>query len=119
MVYTGSQVDIASIITPPAGNNPEYLPLVSSIGLVIFDRDTYLAQHASLQQNSSPSLGNTPPDPFTDTDLNYSLAGITTSVNPPVGSTIAQDKFIEENWIDKNGTALMISPFNGSLIKAK
>jgi hypothetical protein len=49
--------------------------------------------------------------------LNYSLTGATAA--PTAGSTQAQDKFIEESWIDQNGTAYLVSPFNGSLIKAK
>ena len=37
----------------------------------------------------------------------------------PIYETSYADKFIEENWIDQNGTALLVNPFNGSLIKAK
>ncbi len=36
----------------------------------------------------------------------------------PNGSQAA-DKFIEEAWIDKNGTAFLINPTSGALIQAK
>jgi hypothetical protein len=55
---------------------------------------------------------------FSDTDLNYTIA------NPPPAAPLvdgyaAQDKFIEEAWIDKNGTAFLINPTSGALIQAK
>jgi prepilin-type N-terminal cleavage/methylation domain-containing protein len=122
-----SDYDIASNLqyTPPVGSSvPKNLPLVSSVGLVIFDHDAYLAQHASLQVQSGGStitLGNPTPDPFNDNDMDYYLYTPASYPNPVITWTAytIQDKFIEENWIDKNGTALMVSPFNGSLIKAK
>jgi len=122
MYYGASATDIASNVSPPVG---QYLPLVSSVGLVIFDHDAYLAQHASLQVQSGGStikLGNpTAPDPFNDNDMNYYLYTSSSYPSPanPWTTYGAQDKFIEEHWIDQNGTALMVSPFNGSLIKAK
>jgi prepilin-type N-terminal cleavage/methylation domain-containing protein len=114
MLYSASSTaDLASNVPPNPGNVP--LPLTSSVGLVIFDHDAYLTQHASLKI-SSGTIGST--GVFTDIDMNYNL--YTQQYYPsPVPQPRPDDKFIEENWIDKNGTALMVSPFNGSLIKAK
>jgi prepilin-type N-terminal cleavage/methylation domain-containing protein len=117
-----SATDFGSNLTAPgAGKNPAYLPLMSSVGLVVYDHDKYLNQHATLQvanNSSSPPTQATIGDgaQFTDLDMDYSLVG----ASPPGGnSAFAQDKFIEESWIDQNGTAYLVSPFNGSLIKAK
>jgi len=103
--------DLASNIPP---NGSQNLPLISSVGFVVFDHDAYISQHATQQVAgvSAPSG-----DAFTDQDLNINLQPPVTAV--PVKTTPAQDKFIEENWIDQNGTAWIVSPFNGSLIKAK
>ncbi len=114
--------DFGSIVAPPgAGKTPTYLPLMSSVGLVVFDHDKYLNQHATAQvanNSSSPPTQATIGDgaQFTDIDMDYSLVG---AGAPPNGGAQAQDKFIEESWIDQNGTAFLVSPFNGSLIKAK
>jgi hypothetical protein len=113
----GPYYDLGSLALSPSAQ--QSLALTSSVGLVVFDHDAYLAQHASLVQQSGPPLGNTPPDPFTDLDMNYTLTPNGSSSNPGINSILAQDKFIEENWIDKNGVALMVNPVNGSLIKAK
>lgn len=108
--------DTASTFTPTPG--PANVPLTSSVGLVIYDHDAYINQHAT-GSSGGASLGST--SQFSDSDMILSLA------NPPVGSPPANppnsgpaaDKFLEEQWIDQNGTALLVSPFNGSLIKAK
>jgi hypothetical protein len=115
-------VDLGSQVNNSRGGTPAQVPLISSVGLVVYDHDAYLNQHATLQvaNNSvSPPTQITIGDgsQFTDLDLNYSLTGATAA--PTAGSTQAQDKFIEESWIDQNGTAYLVSPFNGSLIKAK
>ena len=56
---------------------------------------------------------------FADLDLNYSLSEPPPTSALTTGSLAVQDKYIEESWIDQNGTAFLVSPFNGSLIKAK
>jgi prepilin-type N-terminal cleavage/methylation domain-containing protein len=116
-----SSIDFGSNLTPTAGKTPTYLPLMSSVGLVVYDHDKYLNQHATLQvanNSASPPTQTTIGDgaQFTDLDMDYSLVGAAAPTN---GGTQAQDKFIEESWIDQNGTAFLVSPFNGSLIKAK
>jgi prepilin-type N-terminal cleavage/methylation domain-containing protein len=121
MVYSGTPYDIASDVSVPAGSGPpNQIPLVSSVGLVVFDHDAYLTQHASLTINFSGSpkaIGDGLA--FTDYDMDYVLYTNPSSPTTPSYQANPDDKFIEENWIDKNGTALMVSPFNGSLIKAK
>jgi Tfp pilus assembly protein FimT len=120
-----NDLDLASIATPPAGPgaNPTTLPLTSSPGLIVFDHDVYATQHCSMQVmdfKNNPPTQTTIGDgaQFSDTDLNYTIA------NPPPAAPLvdgyaAQDKFIEEAWIDKNGTAFLINPTSGALIQAK
>jgi prepilin-type N-terminal cleavage/methylation domain-containing protein len=114
MTYPTSAIgpfyDFASLAPPTSPT--QTLTLVSSVALVVFDEDAYLTQHAS-----SPTTPNGDGAPFNDTDMNDTI--LPAGANPLVGSAPAQDKFIEENWIDENGIALMISPSNGSLIRAK
>jgi hypothetical protein len=68
-------------------------------------------------------------DPSSDMDMNYyipwrSSADATfqslpmTYPGPPYASQPA-NKFCEESWIDQNGTAFLVNPANGSLIKGK
>jgi hypothetical protein len=110
--------DFGSDVVPPGGTTPPYFPMLSSIGLVIFDHNIYLTQHASMSIN----VGGTPTlegsgNPFNDFDMNDNFPGSPYSSSPT--AVQATDKFIEEHWLDQNGTALMVSPFNGSLIRAK
>jgi Tfp pilus assembly protein FimT len=104
--------DLGSIASPVFPSTPQYLPLMSSVGLVIFDHDAYLTQHVA--PTTLVPIANTVQ--FADPDLEISLNG---AGAPALGSVQAADKFIEENWIDKNGTAFLVNPFNGSLMKAK
>ena len=58
--------------------------------------------------------------PFDDGDMNPTLnntANMQFQALPL--ATQAADKFIEEAWIDKNGTAFLINPTSGALIQAK
>jgi hypothetical protein len=121
MVYSpGSPSDIASNVNVPTGATPTQIPLMSSVGLVIYDHDAYLAQHASLTINSRGTPTNIGTGAaFNDLDMNYYLYTNINAPTSPLYQSHLDDKFIEENWIDQNGTALMINPANGSLIKAK
>jgi type II secretory pathway pseudopilin PulG len=116
-------IDLASNVYPPAMNSPYppiHLPLMSSVGLVVYDHDAYLAQHATMQVNvggTATNIGNNPPDQFTDWDMNYTL--YTAAYPSGVYQSSAADKFIEESWIDQNGTAFLVSPNSGTLLKAK
>ena len=104
--------DTASMFTPVVATN--YAPLTSSVGLVVYDHDAYLNQHAT----SQTGLGDG--SQFNDSDMILSLNNPPVSSPPSASNTgPAADKFLEEQWIDQNGTALLVSPFNGSLIKAK
>jgi prepilin-type N-terminal cleavage/methylation domain-containing protein len=109
--------DTASTFAPTAG--PANVPLTSSVGLIIYDHDAYINQHAT-GSSGGASLGTGAQ--FSDSDMILSLQP-TGPVGSPIGvppnSGPAADKFLEEQWIDQNGTALLVSPFNGSLIKAK
>jgi type II secretory pathway pseudopilin PulG len=98
----GSNISVAS----------QHIPLISSVGLVVYDRDAYLNQHAS-------ATALVPGDglQFTDWDMNYTL--YTAAYPGGVPQPSAADKFIEESWIDQNGTAMLVSPNSGSLLKAK
>jgi len=111
---SSSSYDFGSNVPITAGSTPPTFPLISSVGLVVFDSDTYLNQHAN---STSKVPANNPPDQFTNWDMNYSLPNSTIS-SPPTAAQAA-DKFLEESWIDQNGTAYLVSPFNGSLIRAK
>ncbi len=51
--------------------------------------------------------------------MNYSLTTAPSEAIRLPTSGVVEDKFIEEHWIDQNGIALMVNPFNGSLIRAK
>ncbi len=114
--YGGPYYDLGSLALSPSAQ--QSLALTSSVGLVVFDEDAYLTQHASMQVNGSPpTIGDG--SPFSNLDMNYTLTPNASSINPSPGTTFPADKFIEENWIDKNGVALMVNPVNGSLIKAK
>ncbi|MGD0389436.1 MAG: prepilin-type N-terminal cleavage/methylation domain-containing protein [Tepidisphaeraceae bacterium] len=105
--------DIASNVPPPAGSsNPSVFPLWSSVGLVVYDHDAYLNQHATAT-TLVPGDGLQ----FTDWDMNYYL--YTAAYPGGVPQPSAADKFIEESWIDQNGTALLVSPNSGSLLKGK
>jgi prepilin-type N-terminal cleavage/methylation domain-containing protein len=95
-----------------AGSTPAAVPLTSSVGLVVFDHDAYINQHA----NATAVVTTADGAQFNDFDMNYIITGAPTGAAPLVNSG---DKFLEEQWIDQNGTALLVSPFNGSLIKAK
>jgi type II secretory pathway pseudopilin PulG len=113
----GGGSDMGSNVTPNAGN--ALLPLTSSVGLVVFDEDAYRAQHAYLTVNASgtaTTIGDGAQ--FNDWDMNYYFFTAASPTNP-IYETSYADKFIEENWIDQNGIALLVNPFNGSLIKAK
>jgi prepilin-type N-terminal cleavage/methylation domain-containing protein len=121
--------DTASTYTP-GGGSPPVVPLLSSVGLVIYDHDTYLNQHATMQvtvAGAATTIGDGAQ--FDDSDMIASLLPTSTWVTnppqqspptaPPPGNGFAAHKFCEESWIDQNGTAMLVSPFNGSLIKAK
>lgn len=99
--------DLASLMNPAAAPpnppSPVVYPLTSQLALLFYDRDAFLNQKST--NTSSPG------DPFTDIDLEYQLPGQTL---PP-----AADKADEETWLDANGTAVLVSPNNGSLINAK
>ncbi len=116
--------DLASNYVPPATSSPTAIPLYSSPGLVLFDLDSYHTQHATMQVmdvSQSPSVQTSIGDgqAFNDWDLNYFVSSSDPVVTTPPSSAQQQDKFIEEAWIDKNGTAFMITPSGGSLIQAK
>jgi type II secretory pathway pseudopilin PulG len=84
--------------SPPASG---LYPLISQVALVFYDRDAFL--------NQKSQAG----DSFTDQDLQYQLPSQSgTNVTPA-------DKADEETWLDQNGTAVLVSPNNGSLINAK
>ena len=65
-----------------------------------------------MAEEGVPLLINDPEDPRLATRNERAAGG------PPVTDALLVP-LIEENWIDQNGTALIVSPFNGSLIKAK
>jgi prepilin-type N-terminal cleavage/methylation domain-containing protein len=121
MAYVpGSTSDIASNVNVVSPGTPSQIPLMSSVGLVIYDHDAYLAQHASMTVKSAGTPTNIGSGaPFNDFDMNYYLYTNPNSPTTASYQTRFDDKFIEENWIDQNGTALMINPSNGSLIRAK
>ncbi|HEX4053089.1 MAG TPA: prepilin-type N-terminal cleavage/methylation domain-containing protein [Tepidisphaeraceae bacterium] len=111
---SGPYYDLGSLAASPNAQQPLYL--TSSVGLVIFDHDAYIAQHASLTVgNTGTQIGDD--SQFNDLDMNYTLTG--SGTNPTINSPQAQDKFIEEHWIDQNGIALMVNPSDGSLLRAK
>lgn len=101
--------DLASNVPHPPGTAPPYppasgfYPLTSQVGLLLYDRDAFLGQRTT---NTT-----TPGVPFTDDDMNYQLPGH--------GTASPANKADEENWLDQNGIASLVSPFNGALIKAK
>jgi len=101
---TFSNGDLASRIapTPPSTN---VLPLISQTGLLVYDHNAYL--------NQRTTNGTSPNQAFTDGDLQCEL--------PANANTIVTtaNKIDEENWLDQNGVAFLVSPFNGSLIKAR
>jgi Tfp pilus assembly protein FimT len=111
MSYSGT-ADFGSNVSPSAGPPAVNYPLYSSVGLVIYDHDAYLNQHAT---PTSTVPGDSAP--FTDADMNYPL--MTPEVSANISYPIPADKYLEEAWIDSNGIAFLVSPFNGSLIKAK
>ncbi len=88
--------DLASLVQPPivgvpAGN----YPLISQVGVLLYERNAYLNQ---------PS--------FTESDINYQTPN-------QVASPTAALKASEEDWLDKNGTVMIVNPFNGELVKGK
>jgi prepilin-type N-terminal cleavage/methylation domain-containing protein len=101
-----------SIAHPPAlpVNVPSangFYPLFSQVGFVLYNHDAFL--------NQKTTNNSTPGDAFTDVDLNYLL---------PYQSTISPapnqaDKNDEENWLDSNSTAILVSPVNGTLVAAQ
>jgi prepilin-type N-terminal cleavage/methylation domain-containing protein len=100
---TGPTGDLASQIPPAAqGTNTVAFLLTSQTGLLIYDHNAYLNQKTST------------PKAFTDVDIQYALPG-----GPPYGTPSLVDKESEESWLDQNGVAFLVSPFDGSLIKAK
>jgi hypothetical protein len=103
---TSTSGDLVSNFTPnvPLGTVPPPYPLISQVGLLLYDHNTYLNQ---ISPNSVP-----PGIHFSDADIQCDQP-----VNPTAPS-LAQ-KTDEENWLDQNGVAFLVSPFNGSLIKAK
>jgi hypothetical protein len=114
----GTPQDLASIVPNPP-TNPVPIPsasgnypLISSVGLLFYDRNAFLNQHTTNQTYSG--------QPFTDLDLNYLLPGqswaAALAVNPQAPAAQKSD---EENWLDQNGIAVMVSPNDGSLITAK
>jgi prepilin-type N-terminal cleavage/methylation domain-containing protein len=96
--------DLASLIGPPIGST-NYFPLISQSGLLVYDHNAYL--------NQRTTNGTSPNQAFTDGDLQCEL--------PANANTIVTtaNKIDEENWLDQNGVAFLVSPFNGSLIKAR
>ncbi|MGA2442063.1 MAG: hypothetical protein ABSH08_14000, partial [Tepidisphaeraceae bacterium] len=125
---TSNSVDFASSLYPPTvtSGGAIQLPLMSSVGLVVYDHDAYVSQHArapAMDNSSSPptqvTIGNNPPDQFTDVDMNSAIFSPPSSSDLTTASTFAQDKYLEELWIDQNGTAMLVSPNSGSLLKAK
>jgi prepilin-type N-terminal cleavage/methylation domain-containing protein len=93
--------DLASLIPPPAGGTNVY-PLVSQLGVLLYDSNAYLNQKAIDAGSAS----------FTNADM---------QCDPPPFFTApsTQQKADEETWLDANGVAFLVSPFDGSLIKAK
>jgi type II secretory pathway pseudopilin PulG len=122
----------SNVVGPTISGVKQLIPLRSSPGLVIFDRDAYKSQRC---QWMNPATNTVIGDglPFNEWDLNYYLFNANSSAaNNEMNLTNycnqyatsgspapAADKFIEEQWIDQNGVALLVSPFNGELIKAK
>jgi len=120
-----SNSDIASNVIPPtSGSTPSVFPLWSSVGLVVYDHDAYLNQHAGpttvMNNSTNPPAALTPfgdGSQFNDWDMNYVLFN---AANPGgVYQSSAADKYLEESWIDQNGTAFLVSPNSGTLLKAK
>jgi prepilin-type N-terminal cleavage/methylation domain-containing protein len=107
--------DFASDVPTPLTGPPPYpptsalYPLMSQAGLLFYDRNAFLNQKTTNTTDTGTS--------FSDQDLNYVLPSQTayTSIN----TKPAADKSDEENWLDQNGIAVLVSPFNGSLITAK
>jgi len=100
---TSTSGDLVSLTTPSAANGYLY-PLVSQAGLLLYDHSAYLNQRTTNSSN--------PPTPFNDVDLQCDLPANT-------ATGIYLNKVDEETWLDQNGVAFLVSPFNGSLIKAK
>ncbi|MGA2582590.1 MAG: prepilin-type N-terminal cleavage/methylation domain-containing protein [Tepidisphaeraceae bacterium] len=85
-----------------------YPPLTSEAGLVLYDRDAFAAQTTNVNAPYIPGDGQA----FNDLDLEYyNMAGVC--------QTYLNDKRQEEAWIDQNGVAYLVSPFNGDLVKSK
>ena len=92
---------------PPANG---LYPLISQVGLLLYDRDAFLSQKTSGGRS------------FSDSDFQYVLPSPPNppyAFSPPLTAADCQDKEDEETWLDQNGIASMVSPFNGALIKAK
>ena len=107
--------DLASDINDYAvsGTPVYYFPLISQVGLLFYDRSAYFNQ-----RTTNPADVNGP-RAFTDQDLQYTLPPLS---SPPNNSPLAYfqaDKSDEEIWLDQNGQAVMVNPFNGALIFAK
>jgi prepilin-type N-terminal cleavage/methylation domain-containing protein len=129
-VINTKPIDIVSRIPSPPVPKPStvsasgYYPLLSEIGIVLYDRTAYLSQvcgNASSTQGDNGAV-------FNELDYSYALPGQTALTSPPSTSSPPSppsapgqpaDKFDEESWIDQNGIAMLVSPFNGEIIKTK
>jgi prepilin-type N-terminal cleavage/methylation domain-containing protein len=80
-------------------------PLTSSVGILLYDRVTFAAQVAA---------GITP-----DADLDYVLPLQSQPTLVLQSQPSETQKETEETWLDNNGLSALVSPANGSLIKAK
>jgi prepilin-type N-terminal cleavage/methylation domain-containing protein len=119
-INTGDLVSIipAPLTThaPPSPPTKGFYPLTSSVGLLIYDRNAYLSQHCGNDQTNFGDDGKQ----FNEFDFTYALPNQPGwGTTPPPPAAAAADKSDEENWLDQNGTAFLVSPFNGELIKAK
>jgi type II secretory pathway pseudopilin PulG len=102
--------DIQTGATAHTPATPPVYPLISQVGLLFYDRDAFLNQKTSTSGYAGQS--------FTDLDIDYLLP----TQAWPVGilqTSMESQKADEEAWLDQNGIAVMVSPFNGSLIAAK
>lgn len=89
-----------------ANMQPPGLSLYSQFGLVLYDRQTFLAQSSGASN-------------FTEVD--FILKGFFDPAIYPASSfpTAFPDEQTEEAWIDANSLPLLINRYNGSLIKGE
>ncbi|MDP9172936.1 MAG: prepilin-type N-terminal cleavage/methylation domain-containing protein [Planctomycetota bacterium] len=102
---TNSGFDLGSVI--------DGYPLTSQVGFTLFDRNAYLSQKCG------PILASLDDGmPFNEDALSYKLPG-PNMLSKSSATAQPADKQDEEAWIDQNGTAFLVSPFNGALVRAR